>query len=296
MADKKPDGKSVLCPHCGKKIDALQKQDEGILSTILKLLKIAISGLAVLLLLLIVVVLVLGINSYLTNSKTQLSESNITLIEQPDPSVNVTLFNNFQSPAKTEFASGEVIFAKESGLAAGVKYAFRVLNGKMNVVVPLERWMQGGGGFELNSGSRPLLPGPYVIQLVKVENGRGLIAAQANFSITSRYVDLTSSQIQVWAALKGSENAERSPVLAVNSSVAVDIGIWLQGPAGKTISGRSLLFNPDGSSSGSWTFESDPTGEPTKILSMGGNAPPGRYLLQVVVEDKIVATATVIRE
>jgi len=118
------------------------------------------------------------------------------IVEALDPSVKVFLAGAVPPTPetfKTNFAAGEPIYPQEQGLAKGIKYGFRIVGTAGEVIVSLDlghlEEVRGGAGAEgygtFNPEELPLPPGSYRMELIKVEDGKGIMVAYENFSVYS---------------------------------------------------------------------------------------------------------------
>ncbi|MGQ9787947.1 MAG: hypothetical protein ACUVQM_01330 [Candidatus Hadarchaeaceae archaeon] len=124
------------------------------------------------------------------------TEVELEIVEALDPNVKVFLASAIPPTPdtfKTSFTAGEHIYPQEHGLTKGTRYGFRIVNTAGEVVVSLDlghlEEVRNGSGAEgygsFNSGEKPLPPGPYRMELIKVEGRRGFLVAYENFSVYS---------------------------------------------------------------------------------------------------------------
>ncbi len=238
--------------------------------------------------------------------QTFVAESSVTLTRAVNGRSGIVLSPTGMPPSgevkdvATAFNPGQTIYPVEQGVQKGGEYACRVIGKTGEVVIPLDKWpvfkIEGDGDVAqrgtLNDGVHsPLRVGEYTIQLVKLADKQGTIIAEREFSIVP-YDDQTVSQVVAYLT------SEKDPGQRFDDSYTVktddfNVTAWVQGPKGKTISGRVRFFKTthDGvveatAWDGEHSFTTDPSGEPRSVQSMSGRIPPGIYHFRILVNDK----------
>jgi len=254
----------------------------------------------------VLAIFILGIITFyfifLSGPPPTVNESEVEIIWGLDEKVKL-FFATTLPPVltqRTNFSSGEAIYPQEEGLPKDTVYAFRVVDRNGTVVIPLDQWpyaetkgskIEGAGLF--NSEQKPIIPGNYTLQLVKIDKGskKAFIIATKNFSIESKYTEEELSNLQAWLVLGEDPNSEHFETLHFNAPGG--FSVWVQS-TGYSISGKSTTsrIQPNGEKDTSYyresRFTTDSSGKPVKVFSGSGNFYPGNYPIEIIVEGKVI--------
>lgn len=241
--------------------------------------------------------------TFLSGPPAAVNESEVEIIWGLDEKVKVLFATTFPPvlTQSTNFSSGEAIYPQEEGLPKDTLYAFRVVDRNGTVIIPLDQWPYAktkvGSGIEgtglFNSEQKPMNPGDYTLQLVKIDRSskKAFIIAAKDFSIESKYTKEELSSLQAWLVLGKDPNSEHFETLKINSPTTYSA--WVQS-TGYSISGKLTMsrIEHDGKKDASfyreYSFRTDPSGKSVKAFSSSGNWYPGKYPIEIIVEGKVI--------
>lgn len=251
----------------------------------------------------LVIALILGLWAFkmLTWDKMQtfVPEGSITIVKELDSENGMELVTDMDK-VSTMFNAGQVIYPKLKGLKKDTSYAFRIINKSGDVVIPLDKWpvfktKNDGGvvrGGEFNNGDwLPLNISDYTIQLVKIEEPRGTIVAESNFSIVP-YDKQKLSKLTAYLTA-GNDSKKYYDSYTVKGSDSVTA--WIQSSKEEAISGKVRFFktNYNGDiEKTAWdresAFKTNPDGEPVSLGNLSGNPSPGIYHYEIIIDGNVV--------
>lgn len=273
----------------------------------------------------LVITLLLGLGLFWDYSTTFVSEDSLTIIKKINNGTGIKLITS-TGEASTTFNFNQIISTTEQGLAQGGKYALRVLNKSGEVVIPLDKWpilkvknngeiLQRGNvvrwiqmkdialyGTFNNGAWFPLALGDYKIQLVEIDEPKGIIVSEANFSIVA-YDQKTLSNVKTYITSGGDPNQYYDTYTydSSGSSGKMDIIIWVQSSKGSSLSGTRKFFriNFEGEIEetpwdGEYKFSTDIEGIPIGIGDMEGSFAPGIYHNQIMFDNIVFADLKII--
>lgn len=234
-------------------------------------------------------------------------ENKLVMVKEIDSRSNIVLSSSRNdTDISTAFNPGLPIYPVWKGLQKSGSYACRIIDKAGNVVIPLDKWpvfkiqLKSDGNNDWQSGVfndgdyLPLRIGDYIIQLVRVEKGQGIIIAESNFSIVP-YDKQTLSEIVAYLT------SDNDPGIKFYDSYTVKtdkfgVKLWVQAPKGKIIAGTVKFYktNYDGivektSWDSEYGFKTGADGKPLFVRAMGGRIPPGIYHFQIMLGDTVVA-------
>lgn len=231
--------------------------------------------------------------------QTFVPENSIAIVKELNSDNGMELATDTDK-VSTTFNVGQAIYLKLKGLKKDASYAFRIINKSGDVVIPLDKWpvfktKNDGGvvrGGEFNNGDwLPLNIGDYTIQLVAIEEPRGIIIAESDFSIVPYSKEILSKSTAYLTVGNDSNKYYDSYTVKGSGSVTA----WIQSPKGEAISGTVRFFktNYDGDiEKTAWdrenSFKTNPDGEPVSLGNLSGNPPPGIYHYEIIIDGNTV--------
>jgi len=232
--------------------------------------------------------------------QTFISENNVTIMREINDRVSIVLSSSpSESDLSTEFHPLQRIYPIEKGLQKGINYACRVINRSGEVVIPLDKWpvfkshdnVEQKGEFN-NGNYLPLDFGEYKIQLVKIENSKGIIIAENNFSIVP-YSEEELSRIVAYLTSDNDPGQKSYDSYTVKTQT-FGVKAWVQAPKGKAISGKLKFYKTDRNGVVEKTpwdrediFTTPSDGEPYYVKGISGRIPPGIYHFQIIINNKV---------
>lgn len=258
---------------------------------------------------------ILGLILFWDHTNALVSENKITFTKNINNEVHIEL-GDTTGKATTSFNFNQLISPRQKGLQIGEKYAYRVLDRSGNAVIPLDKWPVSittrdsriklgkimhwfnfknialHGTFNY-SAWLPLKVGDYTIQLVKIENTKGIIVAESSFAITPYSKDVISN-VTAYFIVEGDPNKYYD---SYTRKVGDNVTVQVIAPKGVVISGviKSYMTDLNGVFiENSWigvsenTFTTGLDGEPISLHGMSGNPLPGIYNYEIIIDDKVV--------